>query len=216
MFCAGFLRPLRGLREMNNSEIRGIIFDLDGTLYRQKPVRRFMFWKLLKHYMLHFRQWRQLYGLYLFRRGREKTFSQFMSFEEQLDLTAIKAGIDSKELEKCIRYWMFERPLPLISKYRNKEILEFLQKEQEDGKRIIIYSDYPVEQKLDCLHLKPDYVFYPGVSGIQEMKPSYVAMEQILNTVKLNSEELMYIGDRMDKDGESAKLLNISFILVHS
>lgn len=200
---------------MENNNKKGYILDLDGTLYKQKPVRLSMFGKLLKYYLLHISKWRQLYGLSLFRRLREKQSSQGMLLDEQIEYASAKAGIDKTELDKCIRYWMFEYPLFLIDKYKNEELLAFIQTEQEMGKIIIVYSDYPVEQKLECLNVKPDYIFYPGLNGVKEMKPSYTTMEHILKTVNLNPEDILYIGDRMDRDGESAKLLNISFMLVH-
>jgi putative hydrolase of the HAD superfamily len=109
---------------------------------------------------------------------------------------------------------MFQYPLGLVHKYANEHLLALLAKEQQKGKKIIIYSDYPVEEKLQSLGVIPDYIFYPGKNGITGLKPSKEAMECILSTVHMKAEELIFIGDRQEKDGVSAKLVGMNFTLV--
>lgn len=200
---------------MDTEKTKGIIFDLDGTLYEQRPVRRRMFVSLLKYYVLHIWQWRELYGIFVFRRIREMDEYKYLAFEKQIEHVSRRVKINPRKLHDSIQYWMFQYPLFLIEKFKDEEILHFLHSEQDDGKKVIVYSDYPVEQKLDCLQVEPDYMFYPGTNGIDSLKPSLKAMQCILSTVRLEPEELLFIGDRMDKDGESAKLVGMPFVLVH-
>lgn len=202
-----------------NSEfknIEAIIFDVDGTLYFQKPVRFAMLKSLLKYYLLRPWKWKQLYGIYLFRRFRETEQCRNMPYDGQLALVGSKAGLTKSELGKIIRYWMFEYPLFLIEEYRDRELLSFLHRIQKDGKKIIIYSDYPPEEKLKCLGVEADYIFYPGMGGIMGLKPSLESMRHIMNTVGFLPESFLYIGDRADRDGKSAELAGIPFWLVHN
>lgn len=196
--------------------IKAVIFDVDGTLYFQKPVRFAMLKALLKYYLPRPWKWRQLYGIYFFRRFRETGECRSMSYDEQLYLAGRKAGLAKNELEKMIRYWMFQYPLFLVAKYGDEEILSFLHRMQKDGKKIIIYSDYPPEEKLECLEVEADYIFYPGANGITGLKPSPESMRHIINTVGVLPESFLYIGDRTDKDGKSAELAGIPFQLVHN
>jgi FMN phosphatase YigB (HAD superfamily) len=197
-----------------NPNLKGIIADLDGTLYDQTPLRWSMFGALVKHFFCRAGQWRQLYGLFLFRRIREKKEFAQTSYEEQLEYAAHKAKLDKTELSDTIQYWMFQYPLGLVHKYANEHLLALLAKEQQKGKKIIIYSDYPVEEKLQSLGVIPDYIFYPGKNGITCLKPSKEAMECILSTVHMKAEELIFIGDRQEKDGVSAQLVGMNFTLV--
>jgi FMN phosphatase YigB (HAD superfamily) len=197
-----------------NPNLKGIICDLDGTLYHQKPLRRKMFWALAKHYFFRVGKWKQLYSLYLFRKIREdKAFAQ-TSYEQQLLYVSKKVNLDKGELHDVIQYWMFQYPMDLIQQYANTHLLQILIGEQRKGKKIIVYSDYPVENKLQRLGMTADYIFYPGKNGINVLKPSMSAMKCILENVHMDVTELIYIGDRQEKDGASARLVGMDFILV--
>lgn len=195
--------------------MKGIIFDLDGTLYMQKPVRLWMFVGLAKYYCLHFWKWRELYGIYIFRSIREKDAYKDFSVEQQIEYTSKRVKMNQFDLYEKIQYWMFRYPLFLIDRFKNVDLLQYLRSEQNKGKKIIIYSDYPVEDKLNCLKIEPDAIFYPGINGINSLKPSATAMQNILNRIEMKPEELLFIGDRKDKDGESARLAGIPFVLVN-
>lgn len=200
--------------KVSEEQLQGLIFDVDGTLYHQKPVRLQMALKLGTYYLFHLARWRELYGIFLLRRLREKT--NWLSKQQQLKQTAEKAGISPEALENAIQKWMFEVPLPIIATHRNKECLALLRKMQEAGKQIIIYSDYPAEEKLEALNVHPDRLFYPECceSCFSQQKPSREAMEYILEQIHLRPEQLLLIGDREEKDGSSAKLVNMAFLNV--
>lgn len=193
------------------SKLRGIICDLDGTLYRQRPVRIRMLLKLLQYYTVHIWKWRELYGIYLFRKMREKEHFKELSFLQQLQQTGKKAHMETDKLRAAVQTWMFDVPLALIVHYQNEGLISYLKEQQEKGVQLIIYSDYPVEQKLECLNIQADDIFYPGMNGIDSMKPSKRAMDTILHTVGISPEKMIFIGDREDKDGKSAELVGMAF-----
>jgi FMN phosphatase YigB (HAD superfamily) len=198
----------------DNDDLKGVICDLDGTLYRQKPVRLHMFFALLGHYVAHIDKLQQLYGIYLFRKIREREDFRQTSYSSQIEYVSEKVKLGKEELDNVIQYWMFEYPLRWVGRYADNYLISKLKEVQDRGVKVIIYSDYPADDKLEVLGIKPDYVFYPGISGIDSLKPSKEAMDLIVREVGIASGELVYIGDRQEKDGVSAQLVGISFALV--
>lgn len=194
--------------------LRGIIFDVDGTLYEQKAVRLEMAMQLFRFYLLHPWRIRELWGLALFRKIRENRQFLAVPMPEQIATVSKKIGLPAKRLQCTIQKWMFEKPLPLIAKHAYQPVLTFLHRMQAEGKRIIIYSDYAPEEKLQVLGIVPDAVFFPGKAGINTLKPSKESMQSILRAVSLPAEQLLFLGDREEKDGESARMVGIPFFLV--
>lgn len=194
------------------SKICGVIFDVDGTLYNQTAVRFKMARRLARYYLIHPAQWRSLYGIYIFRRIREKCDLQDVSFESQIEIASKKAGIQSERLQKAIQKWMFEEPLDLIQTYRLDNVIGLLESWQQSGCTIIIYSDYDPRQKLTVLNIQPDYTFFPDGRNINELKPSQSAMEFIVSKVGLQPNQMLYIGDRHEKDGKSAQIVGMQYI----
>lgn len=66
---------------INYKKAKGFLVDLDGTLYFQNPVRFGVALAMLKHYAVHVRAWRQLYGIYIFRKIREKEQFRTMTYD---------------------------------------------------------------------------------------------------------------------------------------
>lgn len=195
--------------------VRAAIFDMDGTLYRQRPVRIRMAVRLGNYYLLHPGSVRELAGIWYFRKIREQAAFRTRSMAEQIRAAAQKAGLTETEgLEKAIRKWMFHEPLALIPDHGNEPVLALIRTLREEGKTVIIYSDYPPEEKLKALGVVPDAVYYPGLGGITEMKPSGENVRKILKDLKLKAEETVYLGDRDEKDGKSARDAGVRFLPV--
>ena len=187
------------------------IFDLDGTLYSQKKVRLAMAWKLFWHYLLRLNKIKELQALYQFRVCREMSDFKEMSIEDICHILSAKICLDFNIIKDVITKWMFDEPLELIKHYSYKDVCSFISKTQEKGKIIIIYSDYPVERKLNALKINPNLIFTSEDPRIHELKPSSKAMTLISGSVSQPICEIIYIGDRDEKDGASAKLLDISY-----
>ena len=197
------------------NQIRAAVFDVDGTLYDQPRVRKSMAKKLLAFYLLHLGRIRELLGIFYFRKIREESAWQAAGMEEQAGEASRRAGLkDPPRLLAAIRKWMFDEPLPLIAAYRNEAVLSLLHRMQAAGQKVIIYSDYAPEEKLSALGVSPDAVFYPGSGISEELKPSETNMRQILKAVSLPADQIVFLGDRDEKDGASARLVGMPFVLV--
>ena len=137
------------------SEIYAVIFDVDGTLYRQFPVRVHMGFRLASHFLLHPREIRDLIGIYQFRKLREEEIFQASSLETQIHEAANRAGLpEEKRLHEVIQTWMFREPLSLIRRYANRKVLDLMDRLQDEGKQVVIWSDYAPEEKLAALDVK--------------------------------------------------------------
>ena len=85
--------PDRNGNPVDWAPVRAVIFDVDGTLYHQRPVRIRMACRLAGFFLLHPLRIRELLGIRHFRKLRETERYRKASVEEQIRAAAEKAGI---------------------------------------------------------------------------------------------------------------------------
>ena len=201
---------------MEITEKKGFIFDVDGTLYNQSQMRLKMLLTLLFYYLLHIRNLKELLAVYYFRKYRESEENRAVDMNGLYGLVGERLHISAQTVEATIQKWMFEVPLKIIQDCAYNEVIAFAHKMHSEGKTIIIYSDYPAEEKLIRLDMPSDHIFVSGSKHLPEVKPCATAMHHILEVTQLPSEDLVFIGDRAEKDGASAKLVNMAYCDIHS
>ena len=207
--------PDRNGNPVDWAPVRAVIFDVDGTLYHQRPVRIRMACRLAGFFLLHPLRIRELLGIRHFRKLRETERYRKASVEEQIRAAAEKAGIrDPERLREAVQRWMFTEPLSAIAACADEKTLALLRQAQAEGRKILIYSDYAPEEKLAALKVRADAVYYPGREGIDELKPSEKCMRRILDAQGLSPAETVYIGDREDRDGASADSAGVRYVPV--
>jgi predicted HAD superfamily phosphohydrolase YqeG len=123
-------------------------------------------------------------------------------------------NISELRVEKCIKEIMYVLPLRYLYKARYPAVDELFESIKEQGRSIAIYSDYPVKEKMDALGLNADAHFCSMDTGFQQLKPSGSALETICMKMNVPKSKAVLIGDRMDTDGESARIAGIPFLLV--
>ncbi len=190
-----------------------LIFDLDGTLYHQLPVRIFMAVWMIMHYVLRPMKYRELLAVLKYRELREKLFrNDDEDFHaRQINETSRIFGLRPDETERIINSWMNNKPLKLVKTFRRKKLLSKLKELQTSGKIIIVYSDYPVKEKLRALNFEPDKYYWSNDGFINCMKPSASGLLRIIRELKLNAQNILYVGDRYDRDGECAGRAGIDY-----
>jgi HAD superfamily hydrolase (TIGR01549 family) len=82
------------------------------------------------------------------------------------------------------------------------------------NKKIIIYSDYPVEAKLKALELPSDKNYCSLRKEIGQLKPGRKALDLICSDFGCSAEKAVYFGDRDETDGAGARMAGITFIKV--
>ena len=169
------------------SEYKAIILDLDGTLYYQKPVR----FAMMKEMIFHFWRLREFFIIRDYRKLYEKGYTE----KKRLERLPAEAG-------KIIQEWMIERPLPYVCHYRDAELIELMRRIMRSGVPVIVYSDYPVREKLHALGFSPDYSFCAEDLG--SLKPDARGIISKLTELNISPGDCLVIGDWEDKDGKLA------------
>jgi HAD superfamily hydrolase (TIGR01549 family) len=165
---------------------------MDGTLYRQAPVRFRMALSLASYYIRHLNLLNELFEIRRFRKR-------------------IENGVP-EAAEGAVKYWMEEAPLKYIKIFGNKKLLSFVETQKRRGAVIVVYSDHPAKEKCAALNLRPDYVFCPLDREIGCVKPDARGLRHIVELLNMNVEEILYIGDRYEKDGLCAKALGMDYL----
>lgn len=200
---------------------KAYIVDFDGTLYFQKNLRIKMFCFIVIYFLLHFWKIRDLFIIRYYRKIREaRKYSDQNDFEEhEFNEVAVKYNISCAQAKQIIKKWMFEMPLPFIAQEQDHNLIDFLNMQIEQQKFVIIYSDYPVLEKMKAINLFDYEYYYSGNSNIQCLKPDNKGLEFILAKLSMENidrSEVLFIGDRFDRDGLCAQKSKIDYLILDS
>lgn len=202
---------------------RAVIFDLDGTLYYQKPFRLRMLRCLISYAILHPTGIRDLFLIKRYREIRENwtKYEQSAAFPAGMDMTerqyayvAEEKHVSQQRVENAVRFFIQEAPLRLLPAYKDKMLAGFIDLLHQKGITVAVYSDYPTEDKLKALSIKADACFTSADSSIGCMKPDPKGLEVILKSLGLKAKDAVMIGDRYEKDGLAAIGNNMDYIIL--
>jgi putative hydrolase of the HAD superfamily len=198
------------------STFRLFIFDLDGTLYNQKKLRRKLSFYLLLRLIFCRIQRIDINIIKAFRAERERHKGYFAENigEEQYQWCAEKLHIPALKVKQTIEEYMYRFPLRFLPSLKYKGIDEVFHTLKLKGKQIVIYSDLPVEDKMKALKLTADQYFCSTDKEIEQLKPGTKALFHICETMKCGLSEAIMIGDRDDTDGEAARLAGMKYLIV--
>lgn len=191
--------------------IRGIVFDVDGTLYSAFSLQCLIILQLAVSGLKRPALFRQLLkAISAFRKAQEilrcSDNPENDLREKQLKLASSMSGLKKESVCCMVREWMEKIPLrhiPLAKRSGLESVLRGLKKK---GYRIGIFSDYPCEEKLDALGIRSfiDAVSCSTDRGIGVFKPHPRGFEVIAEKLSLSPREIMYVGDRKDVDAAGA------------
>jgi len=199
-------------------QISCLIFDLDGTLYLNGPVRRAMLWKLLRAGLTRpASTWRESRVLQCYRHAQEQLRgSPEPLSSEQLRIACALSGVAPEQAERTIAYWMEEAPLEILAGHLRPGIVDLLEAAQSQGIRLGVLSDYPAKRKLLALGLER---YFPVVLAAQDMrvgvfKPSPKGLRIALQDLGSDPDSSIYIGDRSTVDGETAHRAGVAGLVL--
>lgn len=193
--------------------LKGIIFDVDGTLYDLDALRPAMALRLAAHFGPRPWRWGELAVIQRYRRALNGSEGP-VSMEEQLALAVRGSSIAPDRLKALVDEWMQRRPLDIIRAHPRAAVLDLLGRARERGMVLAAYSDYPAAEKLQALGVEADHVLDPLAPGIMERKPSRHDMGTVLDAMGLAAPEVVYLGDGESTDAASAALRGIAFVHV--
>ena len=190
------------------------VLDFDGTLTKSLRVKFFMALWLAGYYFLRPARLKEIFILRDWRRLREERFCADKKnfYELQLAEVSRRYNLPATAVEKILRAWLIERPLKILRFCTRKKLLDAAKAQQLRGVKMIVYSDNPVREKLRAIDFAPDAAF--SADEIFCMKPDAHGLKKILATFKLKPAEILYIGDRDDRDGICAKTAGTDYLNV--
>ena len=200
---------------MDWDSVRGVVFDLDGTLYRQVPVRLHMARELLLNAILERKGLRDVSMLRSFRKNREFLAGSCQTNvrEEQYVATARAFGVGVDMVAAVVHRWMEVAPLDVLRAARFQDVEHFFAALRARGIKIGVFSDYPVEAKLTALGLQADAICCSTDPDVDCLKPGATGLKKLLDLLQIEPHECVMIGDREDRDGACARSLDMRFLL---
>jgi HAD superfamily hydrolase (TIGR01549 family) len=199
--------------------IAAVLFDLDGTLYRQRPVRARMAWELALSTIFApagaVGRWR---GLQAFRQAQEsmRQGGAPATLAAQIATAAASSGIAEDRLRALVDEWMFERPSRFLARYLaegTRSLLDFL---DSRGIPVGLFSDYPAASKLRGLDLEGRFspIVCSTDAAVGAFKPDPRGFHHACRTWNLDPSQVLFVGDRIEVDAIGAAAAGMPCVIV--
>lgn len=184
------------------SRFRAVLFDVDGTLYDQKRLRRVMMIELLRHCLSRRGGWSDLRILSNFRRLREKNFQreELCLADAQYQWTADALNVDVERVQRVVKEWILDKPLRHLPACCPSGMQDLFERLGRKKIKIGVFSDYPPDDKLAALGLKADASACALDLSINRFKPHPAGLIHICKRLGVSPEQVLHIGDRKDRD----------------
>jgi phosphoglycolate phosphatase/putative hydrolase of the HAD superfamily len=189
-----------------------VVFDLDGTLYFQRPVRARMALRLAGHYATHPWRWRELALLRDFRNAREA--SDRATDEELVADLASRHRLPPAVGRAVLDRWLLTEPLRAVAAHVDTGLVAIVQDLRRGGLRVAVLSDYPTEAKLTALGIAVDAQFCTAEPPIAARKPAQDGIAWVLRHFGVAPGRALMVGDRDDKDGASARAAGVDAVIL--
>jgi HAD superfamily hydrolase (TIGR01549 family) len=203
-------------------DVRGVLFDLDGTLYSSVALRRILARRILFELVRSPRAGLQaLRAIRAYRTAHEQLRStpppeQRDLGEAQLELAVSLSGIERGTVRRCLDRWFEAEALAALRAMRSPETLAILNRLRSRGLLLGVVSDYPARAKLEALGLTGSFgaIVSAQDPGVQRLKPHPAGVYAALELLGVESSEALYVGDRLDVDAGCARAAGLRFVLV--
>ena len=193
--------------------VKNVVFDLDGTLYDKRGLAARMVRRL----------WWCLPVLMSERLARRNMhYVHFASGEEffQYFFATMARGHwwGPRVAEKWYSHVYMPAMVQLIAKYHHPrpEVVELINECKAKGITMAIYSDYGfVLQKLEALGIDASqFNLIVDAPELGALKPAAYCAERVMELLEADPKKTLFVGDRDEKDGESARAVGAKFLLV--
>ena len=202
---------------------RGVLLDVDGTLYHKGALRLAMAGELSglffrnRSAQLAWDAWDQI-SCYRAVLEELRSLGHHDESLRRLQYTeaARRSGADRAALERLIREWMVERPLRYMRWCRRGALEGFLAHITRRGIRAGLFSDYPLREKAEALGV----LRYVSVAlcatddDINALKPHPRGFLAACAGWQLPPGEVLYVGDRPETDGAGATAAGMKCVIL--
>lgn len=176
--------------------IKGIIFDLDDTLYSEKQYVRSGYRKI---------------GAYLGKAdAEERLWHYFLDGKPAIDCYLKEIGEMDRKAE-CLD--VYRNQIPEINLYDG--VVALIQTLKEKDIKVGIITDGRPEgqrKKLEALGLEKlvdDIIITDALGGVQFRKPNDISFRIMQNRWRIPFEQIIYVGDNPNKDFQAPKQLGM-------
>jgi putative hydrolase of the HAD superfamily len=206
--------------KLDPSRLTAIVFDVDGTLYRQAALRRQMLLMLLREAIVHPGSGMSTFrSLKAYRRAqellRETDVNEPLS-AAHLRLACKHSGQTEEVVARAVARWMDREPLPLLERLVEPALRRLLEAARGRGLRLGVFSDYPATAKLEAMRLTE---FFSAIVSAQDpsvnrFKPHPSGLAETLRRLDAPPQRALYVGDRHDVDAPAARAAGVSCIII--
>lgn len=203
--------PLEKIKEILTDDIKAVIFDMDGTLYDQRKMHKYMIKALFRYYWKRPHKWYELVILYVFRKNRYLIQNTSDIASLQYDMVAKSLHVSQDRVRQVVAMWIEEKPLQFMKRCMYDVMPLYFKIIHEQGLKIAVVSDYPVTKKLQALGLSADVEVCSTDKDVNALKPSPEGFLYAAKKMNIKKDCCVVIGDRDDKDGEAARLATMRF-----
>ncbi len=203
---------IRDIDSINWNTVHAVVFDMDGTLYCQKPVRLKMAMQLVVHAALG--GWLDALIIIYYRRNVERLADQRARDIHliQFKATAKAFSLTEQAVAAIVHEWMDVRPLEFLKSEIFQDVDRVFLLLQERQIKIGIFSDYPVIKKIKALELSVDASCSSTDDDIGRFKPEKAGLIKILSTLGAEPASCVFVGDRKDRDYPCALAADVPFL----
>jgi putative hydrolase of the HAD superfamily len=194
--------------------LKAVVFDIDGTLYRQGPLRRAMLFRLLAaHAVRPMAGWRTFAALRAYRHAQEQLRGDLSGdvAAAQVKLACERARMDRAIVAETVERWMEREPLAILRRHLQPGLVEFLDVCRLRGLRLATLSDYPGDDKLRALGVAHyfDVSLCAQSKEIGVFKPNPKGLQVALDRLGAAPAHTLYVGDRVDVDAPAAEAAGV-------
>jgi len=196
-------------------DIRLVAFDVDGTLYRQRPLRLRMGRDMVIHALTK-RNRNVIRVVTAYRRIRERLASEEVADFERVLIaeTAKSTSMSTECVHSIVSEWIETRPLRYLKSCLFSGVPQLFAGLQRAGKKIGIFSDYPAAEKLAAMGLVAHHVVAASEVGL--LKPHAKGLQSLMAKASTTARETLFIGDRADRDGVAAQRAGVRILIKSS
>jgi FMN phosphatase YigB (HAD superfamily) len=207
---------------VDRARLTTIVFDVDGTLYRQSELRRAMMFRLLHSAVFNPRDgWATFRALQAYRDAQELLRDGPVEGElaaAQMRLACERSGLAASVVAPIVARWMEQEPLPLLARFVDPALRGFLEVARERGLRLGILSDYPAASKVRAMGLEPmfDVLVSAQDSDVNCLKPQPGGLAAALRRLGADPSQALYVGDRPEVDARVARAVGVPCVIIGS
>ena len=198
----------------------GVLFDVDGTLCRQRLLRLI----IGAHFVLavatrRTKAVREIQIIAHYRRALERLRdrpSVKITRGLQLSIAAKTTRTPIHAVKRCIRYWTEQLPLRFLPICARRDLIRLITRWQRLGVPLGVYSDYPAEDKLEGLGIRSAFrtVVCSTDPDVGTVKPHPRGFHLAAAKLGLRPANLTYVGDREDLDALGAAKAGMQAVIV--